>query len=508
MKLKKIEVLSSDEIQAIHSSTLTILTKVGIKIDSPSARALLKENGAEVDNKNLFIKLPESLIKEKLKEVPDSFKLYGPDGKFNFEVNTTSTQFATIGTPVKIYDPGKKSGVRKTVLTDNIKQIRIVDSLKNINCSHVDIWPNDVNYLSLHAHCIYQWVHNTRKPYGLGCLGRVASQDMMNMASIIVGTDEELIKNARFVGFMNPTSPLHLPQLMTNGLEIFAKYKQPTIIAPEALAGSTAPVTLAGLITQINAEIIGGIILTQLYNSGAPVFFGTVSTVTDMKSGNAALGSIETGLITTAIAQMARYYNIPSRGPGCITDSKVLDVQCGFERLQTLLVATQAGINYITCAGTYEETLVEALELLVIDDELIENVKRLLNGVNVNEETIGLDVIEKVASSSEKGVNYLGETHTRKFMRDELFIPYLIDRNRRSTWRKKGSKDIIERAGMKVEQILQSFNPPQVNNEVEKKLLDYIKEVEGRTLEYYKKAEGISTGKVSLPSMDITVNDE
>jgi trimethylamine--corrinoid protein Co-methyltransferase len=323
-----------------------------------------------------------------------------------------------------------------------------------------------------------------------------------------VGGEEELIKNARFVGFMNPTSPLHLPLLMTNGLEIFAKYKQPTIIAPEALAGATAPVTMAGLLTQINAEIIGGIVLTQLYKSGAPVFFGTVSTITDMKSGNAALGSIETGLITTAIAQLAQYYNIPSRGPGSITDSKVLDVQCGFERLQTLLVAAQAGINYITCAGTYEETLVESLELLVIDDELVGIVKRLLEGINVDEETIALDVIKKVASNPKKGVNYLGEAHTRKFMRKELFIPTLIDRNRRSTWRKKGSKDIIGRAGEKVEHILQSFIPPELDKEIERELLDYIKVVEKRTLDYYKNKEGISSGSVSLPGKEIKVNDE
>ena len=508
MKLKKLTVLSSDEISTINSASVELLSTIGIKIDSPSARQLFKKNGAEVNDNDLFIKIPEPLIKEKLKKAPNSFKLHGPDGKFNFEVNTTSTQYATIGTPVKIYDPSKKSGVRKTVLADTIKQIRIVDSLKNINCSHIDVWPNDVNYLSLHAHCIYQWVHNTRKPYGLGCLGRLASQDMMNMASIIVGGDDELIKNARFVGFMNPTSPLYLPQLMTNGLEIFAKYKQPTIIAPEALAGATAPVTLAGLLTQINAEIIGGIVLTQLFNSGAPVFFGTVSTITDMKSGNAALGSIETGLITTAIAQLARFYNIPSRGPGGITDSKVLDVQCGFERLQTLLVAAQAGINYITCAGTFEETLVEALELLVIDDELVDIVKRLLEGIDVSEETIGLDVIKKVVSNPKKGVNYLGEAHTRKFMRKELFIPTLIDRNRRSTWRKKGSKDIITSAGEKVEKILESFSPPEVDKEIENKLLDYIKEVESRTLENYKKAEGISTGSVSISGVDITVKDE
>ncbi|MFX1455216.1 MAG: trimethylamine methyltransferase family protein [Promethearchaeota archaeon] len=508
MKLKKIKVLTSDELQIINSSSIELLSNLGIKVDSPSAREVFKEYGAELSDNDLFIRIPESLIKEQLKKVPSSFKLYGPDGKFNFEVNTTTTQFATIGTPVKIYDPSKKSGVRKTVLADTIKQIRIVDSLKNINCSHIDVWPNDINYLSLHAHCIYQWVHNTRKPYGLGCFGRLASQDMMNMVSIIVGSEEELRNKARLVGFINPTSPLNLPQLMTNGLEIFAKYKQPTIIASEALAGATAPVTLAGLLTQCNAEILGGIILAQLCNPGAPVFFGTVSTVTDMKSGNAALGSIETGLITTATAQLARFYNIPSRGPGCITDSKVLDIQCGFERLQTLLVAVQAGINYITCAGTYEETLVEALELLVIDDELASIAKRLVEGIDVSEETIALDVIKKVVSNPKKGVNYLGEAHTRKFMRKELYLPLLIDRNRRSTWRKKGSKDIITRAHEKIEHILQSFIPPEVDKQVESQLLDYIKDVEKRSLDKYKDAEGISSGSVSLPGGDISVDDK
>lgn len=186
----------------------------------------------------------------------------------------------------------------------------------------------------------------------------------------------------------------------------------------------------------------------------------------------------------------------------------MLDVQCGFERLQTLLVAAQAGVNYITCAGTFEETLVEALELLVIDDELVDIVKRLLEGIDVSEETIGLDVIKKVVSNPKKGVNYLGEAHTRKFMRKELFIPTLIDRNRRSTWRKKGSKDIIALAGEKVEKILESFSPPEVDREIETKLLDYIKTVEKRTLEDYKIAEGISAGNISLPGIDVKVEDK
>jgi trimethylamine--corrinoid protein Co-methyltransferase len=430
--------------------------------------------------------------------VPNHFKLYGPDGNFNIEVNTETTKFATIGTPVRIYDPTKKQGVRKTVLSDTIQQIKIVDTLENIVCSHIDVWPNDISYITIHVHCIYQWAKNTRKPYGLGCLGKLASNDMMKMTSLIVGGEEELIKKPRLVGFMNPTSPLHLPVIMTNGFSIFTQYKQPTIIAPEALAGASAPVTLAGLITQTNAEILGSTVLSQLYNPGAPIFYGTVSHITDMRTGNSAMGSPEMGLITAGIAQLARYYNIPSRGPGGGTDSKVLDMQNGFERLQTLMLAAQAGVNYITCAGTYEATLVEALELLVIDDELAGMVKRVIEGVKVDEETIGLDVIKKVATSEKKGVNFLAERHTRDHMKSELYFPKLVDRNRRTTWFKKGAKDIITRAREKVDQILQAHKPNELSKDLDDQLLEFIKKVESRTFDDYKKAEGLTVSKITL----------
>jgi trimethylamine--corrinoid protein Co-methyltransferase len=508
MKMDKLKVLSKDEIEQIHAASLDLLSSVGIKIDANDTRELLEKNGAETDPSNNFVKFPEDLVREQLKKVPDSFKVYGPDGSFNFEINTNSMVFATIGTPVKIYDPSRKSGVKKTVLEDTIKQIRIVDALENIACSNLDVWPNDISYTAIHTHCIYQWARNTKKPYGMGCIGRLASQDMMNMVSIVVGGDDELIKRPRLIGYFSPTSPLHFPQIMTNGFEIFAKYKQPTIIPPEALAGTSAPVTLAGLLTQTNAEIIGGAVLSQIYNPSAPIFYGTVSHITDMRSGNSAMGSIETGLITVGIAQMAQFYNIPSRGPGLVTDSKLLDLQNGFERYQTLLLAAQAGINYITCAGTYEATLVEALELLVIDDELAGMVKRALEGINVNEETIGLETIKKVATSDKPGANFLAEKHTRKFMKQELYIPIhkLSNRDRRTTWRKKGSKDIIESAKEKVDQILNQFTPKELPSDVESELKNYIKKVEERSLDYYMKVEGLRSGTVSLPGTDVTIN--
>jgi len=488
MKQNLISVLSKEEIELIHNNTLELLEIIGIRVESNEARELLEKNGAILDEKTDYVKFPESIVKEQLAKVPNSFTLWGSDGSYKFEVNTKSVNYATVGTPVKIYDPEHKKGLRKTVLSDNILQIRIVDSLKNIRCSHVDVWPNDVPYLETHYHAIRAWAEHSFKPYGLGCYGRIASQDMMDLTSIIVGGKEELINRPRLIGFFNPTSPLLLTKILLNGLFIFAKYKQPTIIAPAASAGSTAPVTLAGLLVQSNMEILSSIVLTQLINPGAPVFYSTMNCPMDPPTGNVAWGSIETGLITAGVAQLARFYNIPSRGPGAVTESKCFDMQNGFERFMTLSFAANAGINYITCAGTYESSLAEALELLVIDDELIDIINRGREGINVNEDKLAIEEIKRVALENK---NYLMLKHTAKNTRKEIFVPKLADRDRRGIWKRKGSKDIIQRAREKVNHILENQKGPGISKEVNIQLKERFREISSRTMDYFRKAEDL-----------------
>ena len=498
MKLNRIKVLTKDEIEFIHSSTMDLLEKVGIKIDDKSTQDLFREYGAEVDDDN-FVKIPESLVKEKIDQVPDSFKLFGPDGTYNVDISIDSIHFAPIGAAVKIFDPSHKNNIRKSNLSDTVKQLRLVDQLEHLSCSQIDFWPGDVKYTTIHAVCIYSWAKNSHKPYGHGCFGRTVSEDSIKMSAIIAGGEEEIKKHPRLFGIFNPTSPLHLPKIMTNGLEVFAKYKQPTVIAPEALAGTSAPVTLAGLLTQTNAEILSGIVLSQLYNSATPVFYGTVSHVTDMRTGNSAIGSIETGLITTGIAQLAKYYKIPSRGLGSVTDSKCLDIQNGIERFNTLMFAALSGINFITCAGTYEATLSGALELTVIDNELIGMVKRALKGIDVNKEIIDLSTIEKVTKNEIKGTTFLSEKHTRDYMKKELFIPQLMDRNRRTTWKKRGSKDLINLAAERVNDLLDNFTEYKLPKDIENELKEYMQSVDKRTYNDYAKLEGISSTEVTLP---------
>ncbi|MBD3254571.1 MAG: hypothetical protein GF383_05735 [Candidatus Lokiarchaeota archaeon] len=501
MKLNKLEVLSKTEIETIHSATLDLLEKSGIKVQSKEARSLLNEHGAILtkDDKDNFVKFPEELVMEQLKKVPDTFTLWGSDGVYNNIIDTKSVNFATVGTPVKIYDPEHKKGIRKSILADTIKQIRIVDSLDNLVGSHVDVWPGDIPYTELHCHCIREWARHSKKSYGLGCMGRLASQDMMNLTSIVVGGDEELKKKPRLVGFFNPTSPLHLTQIMINGLFVYAKYNQPLIIAPAASAGSTAPVTLAGLLVQTNMEILSSIVLTQLINPGNPILYSTMSAPMDPPTGNVAWGSIETGLITAGMAQLGRFYNIPSRGPGAVTESKCFDIQNGYERMMTMFCAASAGINYITCAGTYESSLSEALELLVIDNELADIVKRGMEGIRINEETLALEQIIKAAKT---GKNYLSMRHTVKNVRKEIFVPKLANRDRRTAWRREGEKDIMDTAREKVNYILETQKGPGLSSEIEAKLEEYTKMVAARTMDDYRKAEEVEDDS-SVPGVKL-----
>jgi trimethylamine--corrinoid protein Co-methyltransferase len=291
MKMNKLEVLTKEEVKLIHDNTIDLLETIGVKFESPEARSFLREHGCSIDDENHLVKFPCDIVRKSLDTVPDSFTLWGTDGSFQLNIDTDTVNFATVGTPVKIYDPNHKKGIRKTILADTVKQIRIVDSLKNIHCSHVDVWPNDIPYTELHWHVICAWAKNSFKPYGLGCLGKTPSQDMMNLVSMIVGGEEELKTRPRLIGFYNPTSPLIQSQLLLNGLFIFAKYNQPLIIAPAASAGSTAPVTLAGLLVQVNMETLSAIVLTQLINPGAPVFYSSMSAPMDPLTGNVAWGS-------------------------------------------------------------------------------------------------------------------------------------------------------------------------------------------------------------------------
>lgn len=451
MKTVRFEVLSRDEVERIHAGSMTILAEIGIRVDYPTARAIFRAAGAHVDDDAQVVRLPQPLVMDAVSRAPRSFALHGLDPAVRYPIgpDQDTPLFAGLGTPTRIVD--MDSGrIRAVTAADMLEHIILIDGLDHIHNSQMDVWPDDIPMTTIHAEAIWNWAHHSRKSFGMGCYGYLPTWDMMRMMAIAVGGKQELRRQPRFLAICSVVSPLQMAQQQAEGLLICAEYGQPLAMSPEAIAGATAPVTLAGLLAQENAGILAHIVLAQLYRPGTPVLYGTVSTIANMRHGTVALGAAETGLITAASAQMARFYGLPCRSVGAVTESKLPDVQAGLERMQTLLPAVLAGVNLITCGGTLDSTLLEHHALLVLDDEACGSALRLARGIEVNEETLALDLIRQV---NYRG-NYLAEMHTAAHFRKEHYQPRLFVRDPWDSWEKGGSRSALDNARARARDIL------------------------------------------------------
>lgn len=480
MKTARFEVLSQAEVERIHAASMEILADVGIKVNYKKARDLFREAGADINEETLAVRLPEKLVRWAVDRAPKQFSLFGIDAEFRLDIgpDQVTPVFAGLGTPTRIIDL-ESGAIRSTLQKDVLEHIILIDACQHIHNSQMDIWPDDIPMTTIHSEAIWAWAHHSRKPYGMGCYGYLPTWDMMRMMSIAVGGKEELQKKPRFFAICSVVSPLQMDQAQAEGLLICAEYGQPVTCAPEAIAGTTAPVTLAGLVAQENAAILAHITLAQIFRPGAPVLYGTVSTTANMRYGTVTLGSPETGLISAASAQMARYYGLPIRSVGGATDSKREDLQAGFERMGTLLPAVLAGVNLITCAGTLDSTMLESHALLMLDDEICGAALRLARGIEVNDETLALDLIKKVGYSG----NYITARETSKLFRKELFIPSMFSREPYETWEKEGSKLAIDHARERALEILAEHQPHEVDPVIEKELNEFRNMVATRNLE-------------------------
>ena len=480
MKTARFEVLSQNEVERIHAASMEILAEVGIKVNFKKARDIFREAGADVDEETQAVKLPEKLVRWAVDQAPKKFSLYGIDAEFRLDIGPDQAfpVFAGLGTPTRILDL-ETGAARAATKQDMIDHIVLINACENIHNSQMDVWPDDILMTTIHSEAIWAWAHNSRKPYGMGCYGYLPTWDMMRMMSIAVGGKEELQKRPRFFAICSVVSPLQMDQAQAEGLLICAEYGQPVTCAPEAIAGTTAPVTLAGLVVQENAAILAHITLAQIFRPGAPVMYGTVSTTANMHYGTVALGSPETGLITAASAQMARYYRLPIRSVGGATNSKREDLQAGFERMGTLLPAVLAGVNLITCAGTLDSTMLESHALLMLDDEICGAALRLARGIEVNDECLALDLIKKVGYSG----NYITAKETNKLFRKELFLPTMFSREPHEAWVDEGRKLAIDHARERALDVLAKHQPYEIDPAIEKELDEFRQMVALRDLQ-------------------------
>jgi trimethylamine--corrinoid protein Co-methyltransferase len=254
---------------------------------------------------------------------------------------------------------------------------------------------------------------------------------------------------------------------MLGAMMVYARAGQPQIINTLASAGATAPTTMAGMLTVQNAEILAGIVLTQLIREGAPVVYGSGSSCADMRSGMLSVGAPEMAVSNALAAQMARFYRIPSRGAGTLTDAKLVDVQAGYESMMNLVAARNAGVHFILhAAGSLETINSISYEKFLIDDELIGMVRHIHRDVAVDDDGLALDTIREAGPCGQ----FLDKTHTFEHFRSELFQPRLADRSGYDGWMESGAVSIQQAAQGQYRLVLQNYQPPDFPESIDRDL--------------------------------------
>ena len=472
----QLQILSHDEISSIHKTTIETLDNVGVKIIEPNAFKILKDGGAETDEKTKIVRLPEHLVKDALQKTPSEFTIYARNHNYDVKIEKNRVYFGPmIG---RIYILDLETGNRRHTNIDDVGNLcKVADAMENYRLihsgavmPHIEGVPDSI----AHVQGYLTSIKNTSKVVkATAKVGRRA-KECLRMAAVLAGGEEELRKKPMIYTTVNPISPLQYYPELTEGLLEYARLGQPVDFGVEIQAGATGPITLAGILVQQAAEWLSGNVIAQLVNPGTPVFFGNCSTIMDMRTGAIALGAIESGILNVASAQMARYYNVPCRGTAGDTESKLLDIQNGYERSLNLLLASLAGINYVFYPGTLESARTISLEQLVIDDEICGMIYRVLKGVTIDEESLARDVISSVGP----GGHYLGQMHTIKFLDREQYTPKISNRESREAWEKTGAKNLRDVARERVKNILRDHNPDPLDQDVEKELQDIVKEVE------------------------------
>jgi trimethylamine--corrinoid protein Co-methyltransferase len=291
----------------------------------------------------------------------------------------------------------------------------------------------------------------------------------MEMASILFG--EQPGERAVTIGLINSLSPLSYSYEKLEAVLVYATHRQPLVLAALSMAGSTGPITLAGVLVHQNAELLAGIVLTQLISPGTPVVYGSTSTNLDMKTGGLDIGSPELSMMISAHADLCRHYGLPSRSGGALTDSHSPDAQAGYESMFSLLTTVNSGLDLVIHAGgILSSYLAFSSEKFVLDDEMCGMVRHYLRGITVDDETLAYDVIAQVGP----GGHYLIEPHTLARCRTEFWRPTVSSRVGIESWMAEGRPDALDRARQRRQRLLARHQDPPLDATVSRQLQAFV----------------------------------
>ncbi len=479
----RIEFLDENQIEAIHLASLDILENAGATFLSERAQRILAEAGAIVEQ-NGNVRIPASLVKETLQKCPSEFRLYARNPEHNLQIGGKN-QYMTCGGEYP-YILDLESGARRPALSSDLAPIiKVTDALDNISVggsymiAPSDV-PEDYRHIErgiLHYKFTSKTTHWDTEGY-IGNSGELGATHNLELAAVVAGGMQELSKKPIGTASICPSSPLIYDVGLTDDAIEFAKHGIPILIEPMDNTGATSPNTLAGSLVQTNASVLAGITLVQLVNPGNPVVYGSIPVNLDVRTGIPAAGCPETALRCAGATEMAKHYGLPSAMSGGVSDSKMPDVQAGFESALTMLAPVLVGANWIrVVAGALEYHFTASFEMLIIHDEMFGMAKRIARGMEVNEDTLASSLIKKIAPL--RG-HYMAEKHTLEHLKSERYIPKLSDKRTRGDWEKAGAKDLAQVARERAIEIIAMHHPDPLPKDIEKELNTRKAEIEKR----------------------------
>jgi len=442
---------------------MDILKTTGAAIYEKQSRELLRARGASVDESRSRVRIPERVIREAVGEAPSRFKLVARDPKKSVELGVNKTYFTNSATGIRVLD--HVSGVvRESLLSDINIFAKVADALDNIHFYGPTVVAHDVKGRTHFLRELVAAVENTTKHVAHESQGTELTRHFIKIAQALAGGEEDFRKNPVISAGGCPVSPLQFDGPNTEAMLECARAGMPYDVLSMAMGGGTSPITLAGELAIINAEVLTGIALCEIVNPGCPVIYGSVASTMDMRTGVLALGAPERALLNVAVVQMARHYGIPSEVGGISTDGKMPGDQAMFEKTMTGLPGVLAGVDIVFGPAVLSSATTYSVEQLVMDAEIASALSRIRDGMSVDDESLALDLIDKVGP----GGGFIGTKHTLEHLKKEIWMPELADRNIADNWLKQGGKDMRAKARDKTMKILSEHHVKPLDKEIKK----------------------------------------
>ncbi|MEM8631880.1 MAG: trimethylamine methyltransferase family protein [Pseudomonadota bacterium] len=466
-KVPNFEILDEEALGIIEANAETVLEEIGVAfVDNPGALKRWKAAGADVTGER--VRIPKGLARQLCATAPARFTQIARNPERNVEIGGRSLVLAPVYGPPFVRD---ENGRRYATMEDFETFVKLGYMSKWLHHSGGTVCePTDVPVNKRHLDMLFAHMTLSDKPFMGSVTEPERAADSVEMCKLLFG-EAAMAENCAMTSLININSPLTFDATMMGALEVYAAAGQAAIISPFIVGGAMAPVSVAGTLTQILAEVLAGVAYSQLIKPGAPVIFGAFVTSIDMNSGAPTFGTPEASQIIYGAGQLARRLGLPYRSGGGFTGSKLADAQAGYESANSLNAALMGGVNFMLHAcGWLEGGLVSSFEKFVMDADQLGVLHRLAEGVAVDENAQAMGALREVGP----GGHYLDAAHTHANYQSAFWRSEVLDYKPFETWVDEGSRDTSALARVRVQKLLDGYQEPTLDPAIREALADYV----------------------------------